>query len=101
MGFELMVWDRKFKYSRTPKIETSGLSQSRDGFNLSQFQTDCLLRINSGTAILNYFELFKSILGIVTTLTHEKYWHFTLLKTFINWYVMHSSFFVNDECITR
>ena len=32
------------------------------------------------------------MIGIVTTLTNEKYWHFTLLKTFITWYVMHSLF---------
>ena len=27
------------------------------------------------------FKVFESILGIVTTLTSEKYWYFTLLKT--------------------
>ena len=87
-------------YSRTPEIETADFSQSHARLNLSQFQTDCLLRINSSTAILNYFELFKLILGIGTTLTNKKYWYFTLLKIFINWYVMHSLFFINDECIT-
>ena len=83
-------------YSRTSEIETADLSQSHAGLNLSQFQTDCLSRMNSRTAILNYFE---SILGIVTTLENEKYWYFTLLKT-INCYAMHSLFFNNDECIT-
>ena len=39
------------KYSRTPKIETADLSQSHAGLNLSQIQTDCLLRINLSTAI--------------------------------------------------
>ena len=39
------------------------------------------------------FKLFESILGMVTTLANgEKYWYFTLLKTFINWYVMHLLF---------
>ena len=66
---------------------------------LSQIQTDCLLRINSSTAILNYLKLFESILGIVTTLT-KKYWYFTLLKAFIYWYVMYLLYFINDECIT-
>ena len=89
-----------YKHSRTPEIETADLSQSHAGLNLPQFQTDCLLRINSSTAILNYVKLFKSILGIIPTLTSEIYWYFTLLKTFINWYVMHSLFFINDECIT-
>ena len=46
------------------------------------------------------FTLFESILGIVTTLTNDKYWYFTLLKIFINWYVIHSLFFINDEWIT-
>ena len=80
-------------YSRTPEIQTTdlsqshadiNLSQSQTGLNLSQFLTDCLLRINSSTVILNYFKLFESILDIVTTLTYERYWYFTLLKTFIN-----------------
>ena len=39
------------------------------GFRL--IQTDCLLRIDSSTAILNYFERFESILGIVTTLRNK------------------------------
>ena len=43
------------KYSRKPVIETADLSQSHADLNLSQFQTDCLLRINSSTAMLNYF----------------------------------------------
>ena len=76
-----------------PGIETAGLSQSHAGLNLSQFQADCLLRIISSTAILNYLTLFESMLGIVRTVTSENYWYFTLLKTFINWYVMHSLFF--------
>ena len=38
------------------------------------------------------FKFFESILGIVTILTNEKYLYFALLKTFINWYVMHSLF---------
>ena len=38
-------------------------------------------------------KLFESILGIVTTLTNEKHWYFTLPSIFINWYVMHSLFF--------
>ena len=42
-------------YSRTPEIETADLSQSHAGLNLSQFQTGCILCINSSTAILNYF----------------------------------------------
>ena len=42
------------RYSRTLQIETADLSQSHAGLNLSQFQTDCLLRINSSTAILNH-----------------------------------------------
>ena len=71
-------------YSRTPEIEIANLSQSRAGLNLSQFQTNFLLRINSSTAILNQFKLIETILGIVTTLTNKKYWHVTLLKTFIN-----------------
>ena len=40
--------------------------------------------------MLNYLKLFALILGIVKTLTNEKYWYFTLFKIFINWYVMHS-----------
>ena len=67
-------------YSQTVEIETADLSQSHAGLNLSQFQTNCLLRINSSTVILSYFKLFESILGIVTTLTNKKYWCFTLLK---------------------
>ena len=59
------------KYSRTYEIETD-LSQLHAGLNLSQFQTDCLLRINSSTLILNHFKLIESILGIETTLTIEK-----------------------------
>ena len=43
-----------FMYRQTPEIETADFSQSRAGLNLSQFQTDFLLRINSSTAILNY-----------------------------------------------
>ena len=75
-----------------PEIETADLSQSNAGLKLSRFQTDCLLRISSSTIILNYFRLFESILGIGTTLINEKYWYIALLKTFINWYVMHSLF---------
>ena len=48
------------KYSRTSDIDTADLSQSHAGLNLSQFQTDFILRINSNT----YFKLFESILGI-------------------------------------
>ena len=48
----------KSTFSRTSEIETEDMSQSHAGLNLSQFQTDCLLRINSSTAILNYFKLF-------------------------------------------
>ena len=84
----------------TPEKETSDFSQSHAGHNFSQFQTDCSLRINSSAAILSYFELFESMLGIVTTLTNEKYWYCTLLKTFINCYGMHSLFFIKDECFT-
>ena len=36
-----------------PEIKTADLSQSHAGLNLSQFQTDCLLRINSSTATKN------------------------------------------------
>ena len=39
-----------------PVVETADLSQSHAGLNLSQFHTDCLLRINSSTAILTYFK---------------------------------------------
>ena len=53
-------------YSRTPETETADLAQSHAGLNLSQFQTEGLLRINSNIVILNYYKLFKSILGIVT-----------------------------------
>ena len=60
-------------YSRTPKIEIAGLSQSHARLNLSQFQDDCLLRINSSTAILYCFKLFDSILDNLTTLTNKKY----------------------------
>ena len=81
-------------------METAYLSQSHTGFNFYQIQSDSLLRINSGRAILNYFQLFDSILEIVTTLTNEKYWYFTLRKTFIDWYAMHSLLFINNECIT-
>ena len=41
-------------YSRIIEIETADLSQSHVGVNLSQFQTDCLLRIHSSTEIINY-----------------------------------------------
>ena len=78
-------------HSRTPEIETVDLSQSHASLNLSQSQTDFLLRISPSTAILNYFKLFENIC-ILTTLTNEKYWYFTLLKTFINLYAMHSLF---------
>ena len=67
-----------------PEIEIVDQSQSHAGLNLSQFQADCLLRINSSTVILNCFKLFETILGIVTTLTNKNYWQFVLLKTFIN-----------------
>ena len=40
------------KYSRTPEMETADCSQSHAGVNLSEYQTDCLLRINSSTTIL-------------------------------------------------
>ena len=63
-------------YSGAPEIETAGLFQSHAGLNLSQFQTDCLLCINSSTAMLNYLTLFESILGIVTPLTNEIYQNF-------------------------
>ena len=67
---QLLV-DTNREYCRTPEIEIADLSQSDGGLNLSQFQIHCLLRINSSTAILSYFELHKSIPGIVTTLTNE------------------------------
>ena len=76
--------------SETPEIETADLSQSYAGLNLSQFQTVCLLRINSSTS---FFKLFELILGIVTTLTNEKYWCLTvqlnivLLYTICNFFV--------------
>ena len=54
-----------YVYSRTPEIETSDLSQSHAGLNLSQFQINYLLRINSSV----FFKLFESIPDIVTTLT--------------------------------
>ena len=92
-----MIFDLKlkqtsnYKYSRTPEIETA---------DLSQYQTDCMLI----TYKLKYrnFKLFESMLGIITTtMTNEKYWYLTLLKIFINWYVMPSLFFfINDEYIT-
>ena len=82
-GFIIVIQHRTLIYSRTPEIETADLSQSHVGLNLSQLQDDCLLRIKSSTAILNYCTLFESILGIVTTLKNEKSWYFRLLKTFI------------------
>ena len=82
----------KLLYRQTPEIKTADISQSPTCLNLSQFQVDCLLRITSSTTILNHFKLFESILGIVTALINEKYWYFTLLKTLLNWYVMHSLF---------
>ena len=57
-----------YLYSRTPEIDTADLSQFHAGLNLSQFQTDCLLRINSITAIFSYLKLFESILVILITL---------------------------------
>ena len=50
-----------FKYSRTSEIEIADLSQPHAGLNLPQFQTDCLLRINSGTAILNYLSHYLAL----------------------------------------
>ena len=113
---ERTSWLQKYTnfivYSRRLETETADLSQSHACLNLSQFQTDCLLPIYSCAAILNYFKLFESILGIVTTVTNEKYLHFTLLKNligmsgesrFIIFYTgesQHSLFFINDECIT-
>ena len=41
------------KYSRTSKIETADLSQSHAGLNLSLIKVECLLLINSSTAIKN------------------------------------------------
>ena len=41
----------KNKYSRMPDIETVVLSQSHVGLKSSQYQADCLFRINSSTAI--------------------------------------------------
>ena len=61
----------KIKNSRKPEIETADLSQSQVGLNLSQFQIDCLLSVNSSTTILNYFKLFESVLVIVTTLKND------------------------------
>ena len=83
------LWHSRIIHSRTPEIETADVSQSHAGLILSQFQTYCVLRINSGTEILNYFKIFESIFGIVTTLTNRKYGYFKLLKPFINWYIMH------------
>ena len=43
--------------SRTPGIENADLCQSHAGLNLSQFQTDCLLRktkVQQFYTILNY-----------------------------------------------
>ena len=48
-------------YSRTPEIETADLSQFHPSLNLSQFQTDCLLRITSGPAILNYLNQYLAL----------------------------------------
>ena len=42
----------------TPEIETVDLSQSDACLNLFQFQADCLLRIKSSTAILNYLNQY-------------------------------------------
>ena len=41
------------KLQSTPEIETADLSQFHVGLNLSQFQADCLFRINSCTATKN------------------------------------------------
>ena len=38
---------------------------------------------------------FEAILGMETTLTNEKHLYLTSLKTTINWYVMHSLFFLS------
>ena len=57
----LALTETKFNYSRTPEIETVYVSQSHAGLNLSQFQADCLLRINSSTAILNYLKLYLEL----------------------------------------
>ena len=40
------------------------LSQSHAGLNFSQSQTDCLLRINSCSAISNYLKLFELFLAL-------------------------------------
>ena len=80
------------------ELETILQSQSHAGLNLAQFQADFLLRMNSSSAVLNYLELFESILGIATTWTNEKYWYFTLRPHKL---VCHESlFFINYECIT-
>ena len=50
-----------FYYSRTPEIETPDFSQFHSGLNLSQFHTDCLLYIKSGTAILNYLNKYLAL----------------------------------------
>ena len=42
-----------YKCSRTPEIETADLCQSHIGLNMSQFQVDCLFRINSCTSTKN------------------------------------------------
>ena len=44
---------KKILYSRTPEIETADLSKSHASLNLSQIPADCLLLINSSTAIKN------------------------------------------------
>ena len=58
-------------------METTGLSQSHVGLNLSQFQTDSI----SDRTQVQQLKILESILGTVTTLTNKKYWYSTLLKT--------------------
>ena len=53
-----------WKYSRTPEIETANLSQSHAALSLSQFQTDCLVRIKTSKAILNYFKFLNQYLAL-------------------------------------
>ena len=50
-----------FIYSRTPEIATADLSQFYAGLNLSQFHTDCLLRLNSSAAILHYLNEYLAL----------------------------------------
>ena len=85
------------------RLRQHDLSQSHAGLNLSQFQTDCLLRINLSIEMLNYLKLFESILGIATTLTNEIKKNIDTLRYLrpsqIGMLCIHY-FFINDECIT-